>query len=101
MADASENLTQDKKIDKLQYQMESVLLALEKVDSRLEAMQKGYVAREEYQEFKKFVGTLATQKDLNTSNKEIEKLQEWNTWAVRIVLTAVILAVLGTVIVTQ
>lgn len=34
-------------------------------------------------------------------NKKIAKLEEWNTWAVRIVLGAVIIAVVSSVLVTK
>lgn len=89
------NLTQDKKIDKLQFQMESVLVAVEKMDARLEAMQRGYVTREELQEFKKFVGTLATQKDLDDAKEDIKDLKSWNTWLIRTVGGVIIAGVIG------
>ena len=95
MAETIEQITQDKKIDKLQFQMESVLVAVEKMDARLEAMQRGYVTREELQEFKKFVGTLATQKDLDDAKEDIADLKAWNTWLIRTIGALIIAGVIG------
>ncbi|HEX8196361.1 MAG TPA: hypothetical protein VF571_09250 [Pyrinomonadaceae bacterium] len=95
MAEENNNISQDKKIDRLQFQMESVLVAVEKMDARLEAMQRGYVTREELQEFKKFVGTLATQKDLNDAKEDIADLKAWNTWLIRTIGGLIIAGILG------
>jgi len=108
MADATNNQDQDKKIDKLQFQMESLqgdfkeFKNIQKeTNARLEVMQKGFVGRDEYKEFQVLVGKLASQKDLDAANKKIEDLEDWNTWAIRIVIGAVILAVVGGVLVTR
>jgi cell division protein FtsX len=95
MAEENNNINQDKKIDKLQFQMESVLVAVEKMDARLEAMQRGYVTREELQEFKKFVGTLATQKDLDDTKEDVSDLKSWNTWLIRTVGGVIIAGIIG------
>jgi multidrug resistance efflux pump len=112
MAEENNNITQDKKIDALQWQMKSLEAAFtefksqqksdfkeftslqKETNARLEVMQRGFVSREEYQEFKRFVGTLALQKDL-------DEVKGWQLWALRLIVGAVILAVIGLVIVTQ
>lgn len=108
MAETIDNQNQDKKIDKLQFQMEALqddfkeFKNIQKeTNARLEVMQKGFVGRDEYKEFQVLVGRLATQKDLDASNAKIKDLEGWNTWAIRIVIGAVILAVLGTVLITR
>jgi hypothetical protein len=104
----SEELSQDKKIDKLQYQMESLQVDFKdfkqiqrETNARLETMQKGFVGREEFKEFQGFVRDLATQKDLDQTKQDVKALEDWNTWAVRIVVGAVILAVIGGVLITN
>lgn len=103
-----ENLSQDRKIDKLQFQMEGVQDELKdlknlskETNNRLEVMQKGFVGREEFREFQILVGKLATQKDLESTNKELSDVQGWQTWAIRIVLGAVLLAGVAALIATR
>lgn len=103
MDDSKENLDQERKIDKLQYQMEGVQGELKELKSlsketnnRLEAMQKGFVGREEYREHQILVGKLATQKDVDSADKalaeRIASLEGWQTWAIRIALGVVIVS---------
>lgn len=108
MPENTDPINQDKKIDRLQFQLESLQddfkefkLIQKETNARLEALQKGFVGRDEYKEFQIFVGKLATQKDLDAANTKIKELEDWNTWAIRIVIGAVILAVLGTVLITN
>lgn len=104
----AEEVTQDRKIDKLQFQMENVQVEVKdlkdlvrETNSRLEVMQKGFVGREEFREFQVLVGKLATQKDLENTIKEVEDVKGWQTWAIRIALGALILAGIGALIVTK
>lgn len=99
---------QGKKIDKLQFQMEAMQEGVKdlknlsrETNQRLEVMQKGFVGRDEFKDYQVQVGKLASQKDLDEAIKKIAGLQEWNTWAIRLVLGAVILAVLGAVLITN
>jgi multidrug resistance efflux pump len=106
MPENNDNISQDKKIDKLQYLMESIqgdikdLKSISKeTNARLEIMQKGFVPRDEHQEFKRFVGTLATQKDVDTADKALESrvrdLEDWQTWILRTIVGFVILGILS------
>lgn len=104
----AEELTQDKKIDKLQWQMEGVQSELKELkdlsketNNRLEVMQKGFVGREEFRDFQILVGKLATQKDLELISERIDSVEGWQTWAIRIVLGAVLLAGVATLIATK
>jgi cell division protein FtsX len=90
MAEENNNITQDKKIDKLQFQMENLqddmkdLKTLSKeTNIKLETMAKGFVDREEFKNFQTFIGTLATQKELADTNRRVENLESWNTWLAR------------------
>lgn len=101
-------LTQDRKIDKLQYQMESVQGELKdlknltkETNSRLETMQKGFVGREEYREFQALVGGLATKEELGVVRDRVKSLEEWQTWAIRIALGVVIVAGITALIATR
>lgn len=117
MGEETDNISQDKKIDNLQWQMKSLqeafiefkaqqkndfkeFQALQKeTNNRLEIMQKGFVGREEYQEFKKFVGTLATQKDVDSADRalveRVKILEDWQTWTLRTIVGFIIVAVIG------
>jgi hypothetical protein len=108
MAEDNNNLSQDKKIDRLQFQMENIqgdikdLKDISKeTNNRLEVMQKGFVGREEFKEFQTFIGKLAVQRDLDETNRRINDLEDWQTWALRTVVGFIILATIGAVFVIK
>jgi hypothetical protein len=101
--------TQDRRIDGIDYRLKTVESAVLNIESKvtkdipdqLQRMADGYVGRREYDDFKKFIGSLATQKDLGGVTERVKKLEDNQSKVVWIVLTAVILAILGTVIITK
>lgn len=77
----------DKPINKelLNFQMKAIISRLDKIDQRLENSDTKYV----------------TSKDFGELDKRVEKLESNQSRVVWIVLTAVIMAVLATIIITR
>lgn len=102
MAEENNNIDQDKKIDKLQFQMENLQgdmkdlkLLSKETNVKLETMAKGFVDRTEFKEFQNFIGSLVTQKELSEANRRILDLESSRTWLIRTVGALIIAGVIG------
>ena len=65
---------------------------LERIEGKFDTAIMGFVTHEKISDIEK-----AHTEKHNTQDRAIAKLEEWNVWATRIVLGAVILAILGIV----
>lgn len=104
----TDKLTPERKIDKLQFQMESVQTEIKELknlsretNSKLDTMSKGFVGREEYREFQKLVAGLASKEELAVVSAQVKELKDWQTWAIRIALGVVIVAGITALIATR
>lgn len=108
MAETQEQLGLERKVDKLQLQMDFQTKAVEEIqkgqketNAKLDALRDGYISRAEFKEAQLVLRDLATKEEIKGITKEVEELKEDKKWLVRLVLGVVILAVLGLVIITK